>query len=201
VAGEVYKCEARLTALRARRQRWLAKVEALEGVRGAGAERGQARHQLRVVEAEFAAAETKLRAAQMRAAANENHEIALEECMVKDLDELRALATTCDTHARELGATLKELYAKLSELRQRNVGRGPSGMMLNLNLRQAAEQHFDGTVLRSRPFPSSRHRTFAQLIDGWAPTLSAPPSSPPPPSPRDERPLAGASLEGGPTLP
>jgi hypothetical protein len=150
MADEVHKAQARLTALLARRQRWLSRVEALEGVRGAGVERGQARHQLRVVEAEFAAAETKLRAAQSRAAITENREIIAEELMAQDLDELRALATNCDTHARELGATLKELYAKFSALRQRNGGRGPSGLMLNLNLRQAAEQHFDGTLPNAR---------------------------------------------------
>jgi putative ABC transport system substrate-binding protein len=141
MADEPHRCESRLVALKARKQRWLAKLTALEGVRGASVRRGQARQALRIVDAEIVVAESKLRAAQMRAATTENREIAAEECM-SNLDELRTLAAACDGHAQALGIAVKELRSKLSAAAETTsisvvfaMGEGlvKEGVVVNLN--------------------------------------------------------------------
>jgi hypothetical protein len=212
MSDDVANCEARLTALKARRQKWVNRYAEIENTRGESAQRTHCRHNIGLVDADILDAEAKLKATRAKAARAEGLELREEEDMVTrgateaELNELRQLAADCDTHSRALAMSVKKLHDKLSATRMVNGGRGPGGMMLQLNLRQAAEGYFNSTVLQARPWSAPRRKTFAELIDGWAPALGpseSPPPSPPPPAARDkgfQRPVVGASLTGGPTL-
>jgi hypothetical protein len=96
-----------------------------------------------------------------------------------DIFELAAL---CDRHAAEFGNTLRRLHAEIVAVRQRNGGRGPSGLMVWSGLARCATRYFEGTVLRSLRGSSRlpQQPTFAQQVERWLSMLNA--SNPPPPS-------------------
>jgi hypothetical protein len=200
MADRAAEVETKLASLRARRQRWHLRFEAVEHVHGEAVERANCKQSLGRVDRLIAEAEAELQGARVKCRGG----IADVEEVVDPkarLDELRALAVSCDTHARELGIAAKELHHKLSGARVIN-GRGPSGLMLSINLRQAFEQYVSGTPLCARPFPASRHKTFAQLIDAWSVMLSpaAPKPPPPPPAPAAPRDRGFARQEGKPSV-
>jgi hypothetical protein len=94
-------------------------------------------------------------------------------------DNLRELARQCDEHADAFSGALKKLHNELVAARQRNSGRGPSGLVLWSALERCATSRFDGTVLRSlRGSPRmAGQRTFAGQVEMWLPMLTAPPPS------------------------
>jgi hypothetical protein len=71
--NDITDCEARLTALRARKQK------SAENVLGEAAERAQCKHNIQIVDELIVAAEKKLRAAQHKMEVREGREIAQEE--------------------------------------------------------------------------------------------------------------------------
>jgi hypothetical protein len=83
------------------------------------------------------------------------------------LDEIRELAVACDEHAAALGAAVKQLHHKITEFRQRNDGRGPSGLRITSMLERRAAQYFAGAVLRTARGPLAMQRTFRQQVDTW----------------------------------
>jgi hypothetical protein len=196
-----WQLEGRLRSLRIRREKWSARVIELEGVHGVGVERKNAKASLATANRLIAVTEEAL--AKLAGETKSTTERSM------DLEELRKLAGEMDAHARALGAGVKQMHSEIVARRLANNGRGPTGEMLSLNLRQAAEGHFSGSVLNGWPRVTTRRKTFSQLIDGWAPSLGAPnpPSAPPPPPPpaakdrgfarKDGKP----SLEGAPRLP
>ena len=93
--------------------------------------------------------------------------------------DLRELAAMCDEYAVAFGGVLKKLHAELIATRQRNNGRGPSGLLLWSALERCSCQYFEGTVLRSmrgRPRIAGQP-TFERQIEMWLPMLNAPPPS------------------------
>jgi hypothetical protein len=125
-----------------------------------------------------------------------------------DLDELRTLAAACDTHARGLGTSIKELHSKLTAHRMNSGGRGPSAMMIVSTLERCSAAYFAGTAIRSTRGPLAAQRTFAQMVEAWMPMLmppKSPPPSPPPPSvrkpvPTYERKHGAQSFAGAPRI-
>jgi hypothetical protein len=103
--------------------------------------------------------------------------------------DLRELAQLCDRYAEAFSDVLRRLHSEIALARQRNGGRGPSGLVVWSALERAATACFGGTVLRSLRGSArvAGQRTFAAQIECWMPSLSAPPnpppSSPPPPPP------------------
>jgi hypothetical protein len=209
---QIHGAEIRLTALRARRQRWLTRYEAVENVKGESVTRAQAKNNLKLCDEQIAAAEKKLNAAQHRATVAEGREIAIveqEENMVArtetELDDLRRLAADCDTHAAGLGSAIKQLHSKITEIRQRKNGRGPSGLMVTSMLERCSSSYFIGSPLRTMRGPLAAQRSFSQTVEAWMPSLSpatqaSPPSpaAPRKPAPTYERKHAAPSIEGAP---
>jgi hypothetical protein len=104
--------------------------------------------------------------------------------------DLRELAQLCDKYADAFSDVLRRLHSEIALARQRNGGRGPSGLLVWSALERCATSRFDGTVLRSLR-GSARvpgQRSFAQQIECWLPSLTAPPNPPspltPPPPPQ-----------------
>jgi hypothetical protein len=65
---QIHTAEARLTALPSRRQRWLNRFAAAEGVQGAAVERANCKSNLRLVDEAIIVAEARLKAALIRRA-------------------------------------------------------------------------------------------------------------------------------------
>jgi hypothetical protein len=103
-------------------------------------------------------------------------------------DNLRGLAKLCDEHAAAFSDALKKLHAEIVAARQRNGGKGPSGLVTWSALERCATARFSGTVLRSLRGSArvAGQRTFAGQIEQWLPSLTTPPPrssvlTPPPP--------------------
>jgi chromosome segregation ATPase len=122
MGDDVTKCEARLTALRARKTRWQNRYAESEHARGKASERAQCKHNIRRCDEDIAAIERALRMAQVKAA--HTGAITTEEISMAarktELDELRKLAVACDEHARALATAAKELHSKISTHRTAN---------------------------------------------------------------------------------
>jgi hypothetical protein len=99
--------------------------------------------------------------------------------------DLRELAQLCDQYAEAFSDVLRRLHSEIALARQRNGGRGPSGLLTWSALERCATSRFNGTVLRSlRGSPRvAGQRTFAQQIECWLPSLTAPPNPPSPLTP------------------
>jgi hypothetical protein len=98
--------------------------------------------------------------------------------------DLAELARQCDQHAKAFGDALRKLHERIVAARQRNGGRGPTGLMLWSALERCSTQYWEGTPLRSlrgRPrIPGQA--SFERQVGMWLPTLTPllnPPSSPP----------------------
>jgi hypothetical protein len=72
---QIHAAEARLTALRSRRHRWLNRFAAAENVSGVAAERANCKSNLRLVDEAIVAAEAKLKAARHKSVVSEGREI------------------------------------------------------------------------------------------------------------------------------
>ena len=88
------------------------------------------------------------------------------------LEEIRELASSCDMHASALGHALRALHVKITECRQHNDGRGPSGLMITSVLERCAAKHFVGTILRTSRGPLSQQRSFREQVELWSTSLS-----------------------------
>jgi hypothetical protein len=94
----------------------------------------------------------------------------IEECSVVDPDvlivhEIQEHARRCDEHAAALAVNIKALHTKITGLRMKRGGRGPSSIVVPSALERAAAKHFTGTVLRSIR-PSNRQEPRNQLLEG-----------------------------------
>ena len=104
------------------------------------------------------------------------------------IGELRELARECDKHAAAFGVAVHALHTKLTEARQRNNGRGPSGLMVTSALERCTRLYLGNSVMRGLP-GSPRlpmQSGFRDTIEKWLPSLSPPkppPITPPPPPP------------------
>jgi hypothetical protein len=108
--------------------------------------------------------------------------------------DLRELAQLCDQYAEAFSDALRRLHSEIAACRQRNGGRGPSGLLVWSALERCATSRFNGTVLRSLR-GSARvpgQRTFAAQIECWMPSLTAPPNPPSPLTPSPPPPQAAA---------
>jgi hypothetical protein len=96
MADEVHEAGTRLSALLARRQKWVNRLAAVADVHGAASERAHCRSNLRLVDQDIIVAEAKLQAARQRAAIAEGREIEKEEHM-----ETRNAATAAELDLSE----------------------------------------------------------------------------------------------------
>ncbi len=96
MADEVHEAGTRLSALLARRQKWLNRLAAVADVYGKAAERAHVKHNIQLCDADIVIAEQKLHAARQRAAIAEGREIEKEEHM-----ETRNAATAAELDLSE----------------------------------------------------------------------------------------------------
>jgi hypothetical protein len=114
----------------------------------------------------------------------------IDECSVTDPDvltvrEIKEHARLCDEHAAALAVNIKALHQKITALRMKHGGRGPSAGIVASALERAFARHTTGTILRSTrgPAPLPHHTSFLAQVSIWEPMLSAPIPTPPPPPP------------------
>jgi hypothetical protein len=105
----------------------------------------------------------------------------LAECNVTDPDvltvrEIKEHARLCDEHAAALAVNIKALHQKITALRMKRGGRGPSSIVVPSALERAAAKHFTGTVLRSirGPVPRPNMGGFKEQVELWLPSLMPP---------------------------
>src|SRR5689334_4476537 len=108
MADELREHEARLVALRARRQKWNLRYEAAQDVRGKATERAQCKANIGMVDKQIAETEKNIRIVAGKAVQVENREIVREEeklngkSATNNLPEILRLAAECDEHAEAL---------------------------------------------------------------------------------------------------
>jgi hypothetical protein len=105
----------------------------------------------------------------------------IAECSVTDPDvltvhEIKEHARLCDEHAAALAVNIKALHTKITALRMKRGGRGPSSIVVPSALERAAAKHFTGTVLRSirGPVPRPGMGGFKEQVEMWMPSLAPP---------------------------
>jgi hypothetical protein len=112
---------------------------------------------------------------------NGSVEVLIAERSVTDPDamtvrEIKEHARLCDEHAAALAVNIKALHTKITALRMKRGGRGPSSIVVPSALERAAAKHFTGTVLRSirGPVPRPGMGGFKEQVELWMPSLTPP---------------------------
>jgi hypothetical protein len=88
------------------------------------------------------------------------------------LDSLLSLAAQCDQDAASLGANSRALYNKISDLKQRNGGRGPTGSAVAIAMEKIAARHLSGSCLHLRRAAHPAHVSFKRAVEQWLPSLT-----------------------------
>jgi hypothetical protein len=162
-----------IARLRAREQRYRLKAEGEGGNSIDRSVRGAAKYHLAKATGQREQAEARLRALK-----RQKEESDMQNADDMATTDLLELARLCDQHGKAFGDALQKLHGGIVAARQRNGGRGPTGLMLWSALERCSTQYWEGTPLRSlrgRPrIPGQA--SFERQVGMWLPTLTLPPT-------------------------